>query len=374
MTRIMSLLTIAAGLIFGLPDCNGQTESPTVDGPEASDLVERLRGYVLTDDTGDVTAISLPDRTSRVVYAPRRTANGLGATIHALSGPDREGRIAFIEDYFFVASQKDKRHLLKTVRVDGTNASQVFSRPGSAMWATTAAGNGEIGSYVSLAPTGGNVAFISRVENKQMPGALLSEGSVEIWNVNDKTGRDVQVVAIDEPMSWFPDGKRLAYSAFVDRDALPKGVAGLKEFGNYFGEVWDQLPAIHVYNVASKQSELMCVGWQAVVAHDGKAMFVGGWGGGEYRWLRFDLAARVAEPLVLPGVSGALLGDNADGCLLYIGLPTTGEKLQFTTNNSPLRGPKLKLSVKAATPRGDSFQTIVSAIDPRSNASFGPAE
>ena len=31
-----------------------------VDGPETEGLVEGLKGWILTDDTGDITAVSLP--------------------------------------------------------------------------------------------------------------------------------------------------------------------------------------------------------------------------------------------------------------------------------------------------------------------------
>ena len=52
-------------------------------------------------------------------------------TIHALSGPDIEGRIAYIEDHFFVANQKNRRHVLKTIRLDGTNAQGTRSERGN---------------------------------------------------------------------------------------------------------------------------------------------------------------------------------------------------------------------------------------------------
>jgi hypothetical protein len=92
-------------------------------------------------------------------------------TIHALSGPDAEGRIAYIEDHFFVADEKNRRHLLKTIRLDGTHATELFSRPGDAMWAKSP-GHGEIGDDLALSPVGGRVAFLSGLVNTQMPGVF----------------------------------------------------------------------------------------------------------------------------------------------------------------------------------------------------------
>ena len=161
-----------------------------MDGPEAVDLIDKLSGSLITDDTGNLTALSLPDRKERIVrLLPRDYGR---PTIHALSGPDREGQIAYIEDHFFVATEQEKRHLLKAVRIDGKDDTEIFSRPGSAMWATTAAGNGEIGTYVSLAPSGGLVAFLSNVIDKQMPVALLNVGQIEIWNIRKKSGENTR--------------------------------------------------------------------------------------------------------------------------------------------------------------------------------------
>ena len=61
--------------------------------------------------------------------------------IHSLSGPDSEWRVAYIEDHFFVADEKNRRHLLKVIQLDGTEDTDLFSRPGDTMW-----GHGEIGA------------------------------------------------------------------------------------------------------------------------------------------------------------------------------------------------------------------------------------
>src|SRR5205807_755765 len=145
-------------------------------------------------------------------------------TIHALSGPDADGRIAYIEDHFFVANETDRRHLLKTIKLDGTQDTELFSRLGNAMWAATPAGHGEIGHHLALAPVHGRVAFLSGLSSVQMPSAYLHVGSVEIWDVDKKAGRKRDIRALDEGLAWFPDGKRLAYVKLVD----PKATPGLK--------------------------------------------------------------------------------------------------------------------------------------------------
>ena len=43
-----------------------------------------------------------------------------------------------------------------------------------------------IGEYLALAPLGGKVTFLSALSDKQMPGALLSQGTVEAWDLIKK--------------------------------------------------------------------------------------------------------------------------------------------------------------------------------------------
>ena len=344
----------------------------TVDGPEAPHLIGDLSGYLITNNTGHITAISIPGLQTHIVRDLPSDAQGYGPNVHALSGPDQDGRIAYIENYFFVAKESEKRHLLKSVHVSGQSDHVLFTRPGDAMWALTPAGQGVVGSHLALSPTGGDVAFLSTLKNKQMPQALLFVGHIEIWNLNEKRQvDDIDANAIDEAMSWFPDGRRLAYTAFVSRKELPNDAPGLEYFSTYLGNNWDEIPAIYIYDTSKRKSSFFHLGWRPVVSSDGKTMFVGGWGAKDYLWRRVNVSSGESEELVLPGLAGDIIGTALNDRLFYIGLPTTGNKIEFTKNNSPLRGPKLMLTVKATDGKGKAFQTVMPAIDPRSCASFG---
>src|SRR5205823_5244674 len=125
-------------------------QSKTVPGPEVKNLLPATAGYLLTNQLNDaITAIQLPSLKETVVRPSRKDPNDR-PIIHALSGPDAEGRIAYIEDH-------EERHLLKTIKLDGTQDTEFFSRPGNALWATSAAGHGEIGTHLALSPVGGRV-------------------------------------------------------------------------------------------------------------------------------------------------------------------------------------------------------------------------
>lgn len=352
---------------------NVAEQNLTVSGPETKDVASRVTGYVVWTKSGtELLALSLPAMVRTVV---RRTAPEDAEyypTIHAASGPDSEGRIAYIEDHFFVADKKDEKHLLKTVKVNGTEDTEVFSRPGNAMWATSAAGRGEIGTHLALAPSGGKAAFLSGLSGRQMPRALLHEGNLEIWDVAKKLRHNVTTKAIDQPMSWFPDGKRLAYVKLVPRNELPESATGLEKFGQYFGESWNVVPAIHILDAETGQSIFVHVGWVPVVSFDGKAILVGGWDDhSEFTWNRLQLESRDTTPIKWPGDAGGAIAAPTENIVLYKGLPTAGAPIKYTKNNSPLRGPKLILTLKVAVIDSDDFQTVVPEIDPRDLVSFG---
>jgi hypothetical protein len=297
-------------------------------------------------------------------------------TIHALSGPDDKGRIAYVEDHFFVKNKAQRRHLLRIIHFDGTGDTTLFSRPGDAMWATTAARKGEIGEHLALSPSGGKVALVSGLSDKQMPSALFHQGSIEIWDVAKKERLPLKTRAVDSPMSWFPDGNKLAYVRFVARKDIPAGGVSAEDFGrgHYTGN-WAELPAIHILDIQSGETRFLSLGWIPVVSADGKTVFIGGWVSDstdalKLVWRSVDVSTGAAAPLTWPGVAGGLIANPGDDLVLYWGLPTAGAKIQHSRDGSFRRGLML-LTIKLAVLNSGRFQTVIPAIDPRDPISFG---
>lgn len=372
----ISVLRLVVEAVILLVCIGPQCATPqdlTIKGPESKDIAPRITGYVIsTKSRSDLVALSLPEMNETLVRRTAAPSAELYPTIHAISGPDSSGRILYVEDHFFVANDAERKHILKTIQVDGKRENDVFTRPGSAMWAATRAGRGEIGNHLALAPSGGKAALLSGLAERQMKKALLHEGNIEIWDVEKKQKFDVATKAIDQPMSWFPDGKRLAYSKLVPRDELPAEAIGLAEFGTYFGESWPEVPAIFVLDLERGKSSFLHVGWTPIVAYDGNDVLIGGWDShARFSWRRFVVESQKSITIKWPGDAGGAVSMPYENVVLYKGLPTAGAPLKFTENNSELRGEKLMLTLKVARINSEDFQTIVPEFDARDLVSFG---
>lgn len=140
---------------------------------------------------------------------------------------------------------------------------------------------------------------------------------------------------------WLPDGRRLAYTALVPaRNAVP--VPDNNEgFGHDF-RLWSRVPVIHILHTATVKAQLLHVGWNPVVSTDGKSLLASDYAG---RWRLVDTASGRSRPVSAPGVMGYPIGLLDSRIAIYPALPTSGTRIKWTKNNSPLVGKKLMLSI-----------------------------
>jgi hypothetical protein len=342
----------------------------TVPGPESDALLPGAKGFiVMAQPRGGIMAVELPSL-GQITLRPASPESVADLpTIHALSGPDDSGRIAYIEDHSFVGEPKDGRHLLKTIRLDGTDDVALFTRPGSALWSTTVLGRGEIGEALALAPSGGRVAFLSGIKSVQTPTGLLHEGSIEIWNIDGRSGSKTRITALDRGLSWLPGGRRLAYVKLVDRKAHPELIDPADPVANSFIERdGDLIPAVYIRDVDAQTEEFLHAGWNPKVSLDGSKVLLYD---SYLTCYSVETASRKAYPLTGPGKYApiAMLDDRT---LLARCFPTSGTKVKFR-GAWPIDGPREVRAIKLTRTDSEAFQTVV-PYDESTGVSFGLGE
>jgi hypothetical protein len=340
---------------------NGASPPYAVPGPEATDLISRVRGWiVMSQPVGGIQTIRLPGLESAT---PREPDTGL-LPVHIVSNPDSMGRIAFVEN-----DMMNKRHALALLDADG-KTEPIFEAPGDALWDHT------VGGYLAFAPDGTRVALVARGKGVQnhSPDAYLKEGELEIWRLDERQRISMPMPAYDDMMAWFPDGKRLLYTAFVasaeGKKLLRTHVKPEETFGLKTA-AWERVPVIHVLDTESGQSRALHVGERPIVSPDGRLVILRDF---ELHWRVLDLESNQSKPFeavgsIYPGAI-AFVDPNT---VLYWAWPTEGSEAKYTEHNSPLVGAKQMRALKLVDLRDGRFQTVVPFVDPRRSVSFGAA-
>jgi hypothetical protein len=332
-------------------------------GQDTDTLPPVPTGYLLVTQRGcGIEAIQLPTLQRKIVRPATPENSHDRPFVHSMSGPDSAGRIAYIEDHSAVAQETDRRHLLKTIQLDGTQDTALFSRPGDALWSKSI-GNGGIGEHLALSPVGGRVAFHTDLRYVHMPNAALHVGSIEIWNIDSKQSVKRDVNAMDSPLAWFPDGKRLAYVKLAD----PAGGAVRRNdtFARQFRD-WEKIPSVFVWDIDAGTETFLHVGWAPMVSQDGRFVLISGYEGAGVH-VRVDVAT---------GESTAYHeGKNAGGSV--IACPAQDIVLTSGVTHKRKRGlfnlfamPERIVTIGLASLSTDDFRTLLS-VEYANAVSFG---
>jgi hypothetical protein len=307
---------------------------------------------------GGIETYSLPLGSSKVLREP----NTNKPPLHWVAGPDASGRIVFVQN-----DMVNKRYALIDRSPDGLEKT-VFEADGDAIW------DHAIGKYGALSPHSGLVAFGARFRLDELasPDALLSEGELEVWSLDKRERASVRAALLDDSLCWYPDGKRLAYTALVpasDAERVFRNQVGLSDsFGRKYMK-WKRVPIVHVIDISTGESRWLHVGERPVLSPDGRILLVRDF---EQQWRILDVDSNQSKPFDAPGAvyPGAIaLVDSQTA--LYWALQTAGAETKFTDNNSPVVGKKQMRSLKIVDLRDGRYQTVISYLDPRRSVSFG---
>ncbi len=338
----------------------------TVDGPEDDTVLQNTNGFILTEEDiidevrhvllgRQIIAVSLPDMKKQVIL-DRKGKKG----IFAIAGPDRSGRIVYVENH-----KIEKKHLLKTTNLTGSTDLVIFERSGDAIW------DDVIGRDIALSPSGEKVAFVGKhqtlnIDSHKRLGFLIDYGPLEVWLVEAKTPLKTNVHAVDRGMSWFPDNNQLAYTTLLPRSRILQEQPN-QEISEKFGN-WDKIPAVMILDLSEGTNHFLRVGWGPVVSLDGRSVLVSDVK--KQYWL-VDVKTRQSQLIEWPGDWGGPISFVGENLVLYFGLPTKGTKPQWTERNSSLVGPKSMGTLKVADFKTGKFKTVLSPVDPRMQVGFG---
>lgn len=351
-------------LLIVLSFISCQPKFETVPGPETKGISKDLNGTLLFDKpVGGLVSISLPLQKEKYIRKPCETAcdESLGR-VHSVSGPDIYNRIAIIENHM----EKD-RHLLKIYEMNNDTVSTIFERKGDVLWGDAA------GDFLALSPGNGYVALVTNASSVQLrnPDALLKYGTLEIWDIKTKRKLPVECKALDDRLSWFPDGKHLAFVDLFDQD-IAKKLYHTKDISNKsYGKSdiqWHRVPTVSILNIETGDVKNLFIGRRPIVSEDGDAIMMGDY---DNNWILFDLNEEIIKPVYPPGIIrlGALYLTHST--VFYWGLPTKGTKLKATKMHSPLVWPKPMYTLKVAEIETGKFETVIPYVDYRRRISYG---
>jgi hypothetical protein len=290
---------------------------------------------------GGIETLRLPELT---VATPRKPDTNL-LPVYSVAGPDSLGRIAFVEN-----DMTNERHALKIIAPDGKSET-IFEAAGDALWGHA------VGEHLALDTRGINIALVVRAKGMEdgNPDALLMEGELEVWRVAEHKRALPPTPAYDDVLSWFPDGKRLLYTAFMNSDEAEKllrtHVGPEDPFGRKI-HTWKRVPVVHVLNIETGKSRVLVRDF-------------------ELNWRVLDLETNKSKPFKASGAifPGAIAFIDAQ-TVLYWAWPTEGDEIKYTKNYG-LPGPKQMKTLKLVDLRDGRFQTVSPCADSRNAISFG---
>ncbi len=356
---------VLAPYVFGLPIAlvhwvMAARTVPTVPGPEEPSVLARLRGTVIYDTPGGgIEGVTLPDKRLLRLREPRNSSEPGAAAVHTLAGPDERGTIAYV-----LIRKSPKRPWAEShqlvVQRPGAPEKVVFDRGGDPTWDNVAS------DCMALSHRDERVAIAVDLKKAQMPGALLMEGPLEVWDLKSGASRRYCITALEGPLSWFPDGRYLAYSELVSRSAAPEFPLAPDNFGAEIRK-WSRVPVTFILDTKTGEKRMLHLGEGPVVSMDGKYVAVSLYEAG-YRLV--DAATGRSKPIPKATSLVALLDGKT---AIFIDYPTRGKASGYTQSNSPIGpGPRPMLAAKAGALEGRHFATIVDSVDPRLEMSFGP--
>jgi hypothetical protein len=332
------------------------------EGSESNSLAQNIKGYVLVGqgrdaalpDEPQIVLISLPECEKKVLMRD--------VHVHSISGPSKNGIIAYIEisrkqmslidRLLYLLPRDDWWESLKTCDMQGKVLETCYTKSVRSI--------GDITKNIAISPNGRYVVCVT-------------SGLLTIWDVNSGGTFTTQVPAEDDVLSWFPDSDEILFTQLHSRNEIPDGNSLPAPPYGYWHSDKDKLlkyPVASVYNVKTQEVRMLLPGIHVRLSPDGKSALLFN---GDI-WLLVNVndatSRQIQGPLGYQDDPPILL--NNQMCLLA-GLPAKGTNPRWTIFGS-FRAGMLMKSLKIVRLNTPEVETIVPYFDPRDHISFGTME
>ena len=321
---------------------------PFVKDRKSPELLAGSRGVIITNQKRGLNAISLPSKKKKVIISP--------GSVHRISGPDKKGNIAYIATTYETFS-------LKTIGMKSGKQKTFFTRTGS-YWPHE---KQNFGNSMALSPVGSLVAFISNYHGVQFkkPYLYVAEGDLEIWNI--KTGKQIKIIknVLDQGISWFPKGRRLALVRAVSREKVSEKMRE-HEDDKRKNKTWLKVPVIKVHDVYSDTEQTIFPGLNPLISPNGKKILINE---ENESYIMYNLSSARVTSVSFPGQSFRAFAFINNDTLLYQGNPAEGEAQKSRRKSMGGRIPIWLLKIGKIN--SNKYYTVSQELDIHNKVSFG---
>jgi hypothetical protein len=348
-----------AGLSVAICCMAGCVQEPSrfQEGKESPHLAQQLTGEAAIGQGLDTAAPDQPRIVTVSFPTVEKKLVASSAMVDAITGPSRGGIIAYIESGW----DGNKGAFWKSLKTCDVRLGKALAT----CFTVYGAECDKYGRHIAISPDGRYVAFLLLTGEDQMPGALLTSGTIMLWDLKREQSTTTSITALNDFLSWFPNSEELLFTALSDRgnmNALPRSPLTLQA-----QEAWSRYPVSFVYHVMTKKVRSLHPGIHTLLSPDGQTILLLNGG----LWTLVDTGSLASKQLGVP--SGYWLAPRAllnDRKCLYVGFPTEGSVVRRSKYGSFSVGSLMK-SLKVGDLDTWEFQTIIPYFDYRDPVSFG---
>lgn len=306
----------------------------------AETVSQHIKGCLIADGPlGAIDAYCASSGWQRQVLKPPYN-RGHGA-IGALSGPDAKGLIACLKTE--VSGGFWGGFSCRVVAIDAkTHREASSSEPRQFDF---------FSNVIGLSPVGEKVAYFRKTKWLRNGSRTVSRlGELDLYDMKSQRFMQSGIQCVNDRFSWFPSGRRLAYTHLLD----PKKSETLKRKDKDFAEyarTGEQLCGVSIFDISTSSAEFLTWGWHPLVSTDGSKVLIDR----PFNTMCVNLGTRAVQ------VSSGSAGPSAESTIAFV-------EGRYAVHRNPDQ------TVSVTDLQTMSSEVLVSKMDPHSDISYGTTD